>query len=260
MPKQVKDFTLIGKRMLPSGSCLMSFVPSDGSRLPKIECGQFVEIKIDDAPSAMLRRPISVCDSRYDTELVLFVKPLGNGTRRLVDEPIGKRMSIMLPLGHGFTVDACAGKRCLLVGGGVGAAPLVLLARELKKHGAHVAVAIGGRSQADVAGLAELYEAADEVTVSTDDGSQGHKGVVTQNPVFGREWDRIYCCGPTPMMRAVGRIAQESQTWCEVSLENHMACGLGACLCCVEKTDDAGNVCVCTEGPVFNINRLESWL
>ena len=166
----------------------------------------------------------------------------------------------MLPLGHGFSVDGCAGKRCLLVGGGVGAAPLVLLSKALKKHGAYVAVAIGGRSKADVDGVGELYESADEVTVSTDDGSMGHKGIVTFNPVFGREWDRVYCCGPTPMMKAVGKIAAENETWCEVSLENRMACGLGACLCCVEKTDDAGNVCVCTEGPVFNINRLESWL
>ncbi len=260
MPKITKDFTLIGRRALPSGSCLMSFITSDGSAIPELLPGQFVEIRIDNAPRALLRRPISVCDVKYASELVLFVKPVGQGTTTLTELEEGRKVNIMLPLGHGFTTENSAGKRCLLVGGGVGAAPLVYLARELKRKGAMVAVAIGGRTAADVEGVAGLYEAADAVVVSTDDGTLGAKGVVTLNPIFNGGWDRIYCCGPTPMMKAVGRIAKERKIWCEVSLENHMACGLGACLCCVENTDDRGNVCVCTEGPVFNINRLESWL
>lgn len=260
MPKLSKDFILTGKRTLPSGSSLMTFIPADGSDLPEIASGQFVEIKIDNAPKAMLRRPISVCDVRYGKELVLFVKPVGQGTTCLTNSREGSVYNIMLPLGHGFTVDDVAGRRCLLVGGGVGAAPLVMLSRELKRAGAMVAVAIGGRSGADVQGVDSLYETADAVTVSTDDGSAGAKGVVTLNPIFNGSWDRIYCCGPTPMMKAVGRIAESKGIWCEVSLENQMACGLGACLCCVEHTDDRGNVCVCTEGPVFNIKRLESWL
>ncbi len=260
MPKISKDFILTGRRMLPSGSCLMTFVTADGSELPEIAPGQFVEIKIDDVPSAMLRRPISVCDVRYGTELILFVKPLGQGTHHLVSMPEGKKVNIVVPLGHGFTVGDCKGQRCLLAGGGVGAAPLVYLTRALKQAGATVAVVLGGRSASDVEGVNSLYEAADAVVVSTDDGSAGAKGVVTLNPIFNGQWDRIYCCGPTPMMKAVARIARDKSTWCEVSLENHMACGLGACLCCVEHTDDHGNVCVCTEGPVFNIKRLESWM
>ncbi len=260
MPKQLKDFILTGRRVLPSGCCLMSFVPADSSSLPKMAPGQFVEIKIDDAPAAMLRRPVSVCDVRYGSELILFVKPVGDGTTRLTGMKEGNRVNIMLPLGHGFSIDNCQGERCLLVGGGVGAAPLVYLSRELQRGGAMVAVAIGGRSANDVEGVDALYEAADAVVVSTDDGSSGSKGVITLNPIFNGQWDRIYCCGPTPMMKAVAGIAKSRGTWCEVSLENHMACGLGACLCCVENTDDRGNVCVCTEGPVFNIKRLESWI
>lgn len=260
MPKITTDFILTGRRELPSGSCLMTFVTADGSKLPEILPGQFVEVKIDNAPGAMLRRPISVCDVRYGSELVLFVKPVGPGTSSLTQAAEGSIFNMLLPLGHGFTVDECTGKKCLLVGGGVGAAPLVKLSHDLKVNGAMVAVAIGGRSTTDVQGVDSLYEMADAVVISTDDGTLGSKGVITLNPVFNGTWDRIYCCGPTPMMKAVGRIAQSRNIWCEVSLENMMACGLGACLCCVEHTDDRGNVCVCTEGPVFNINRLESWL
>ena len=258
--KQAKDFRLTGNRKLPSGCHLMTFVAADGELLPSVKPGQFVQVKIDNSPKAFLRRPISVCDVRYGCELVLFVKPLGEGTRRLVELPENSIVNIMLPLGNGFTIDDCAGKDVLLVGGGVGAAPLVMLCRQLAQDGAKVTVAVGGRSACDVQGISNLYEDfASSVKVTTDDGSTGHKGVVTTLPEFEHSYDRIYCCGPTPMMKAVARIARAKGTWCEVSLENHMACGIGACLCCVENTSDRGNVCVCTEGPVFNINRLQSW-
>ncbi len=259
MTKILQDFRIESSRTLPSGSCLMTLSTADGAPLPEILPGQFVEIKVDHAASAMLRRPISVCDVR-DGRLVLFIKPVGDGTRTLTSQPEGSSVNILLPLGHGFSLDVTPGESVLLVGGGVGAAPLVMLARQLAARGADVTVALGGRTATDLQELPALYEGETEVALSTDDGSLGAKGVVTLNPVFSRAYSRIYCCGPTPMMRAVARIAAERGTWCEVSLENHMACGLGACLCCVEETSDKGNVCVCTEGPVFNINRLQSWL
>lgn len=261
--KEIKDFVLSGKRMLPSGCAMMSFTTADGSSLPQIYPGQFVEVEAstkEPMSYCTLRRPISVCDVHYGSELILFIKPLGKGTRELVDLPVGAVVNIILPLGHGFTTDVKDGENVLLTGGGVGCAPLVMLCKELKSRGARVTVAIGGRSANDVKGIDGLYESADCVAVATDDGSYGHKGIVTSLPVYNENFDRIYCCGPTPMMRTVGKMAAELGAWCELSLENHMACGLGACLCCVEKTDDSGNVCVCTEGPVFNINRLKSWL
>ncbi len=92
--------------------------------------------------------------------------------------------------------------------------------------------------------------------LSTDNGSAGHKGLVTENPALDEVWDAIYCCGPMPMMKAVAAIAKKRDIECEVSLENTMACGLGACLCCVEDTV-AGHVCVCQDGPVFNISALK---
>ena len=237
----------------------MTLTAPDSKCLANVLPGQFVQVKIDNCSTALLRRPISVCDVRYGSELILFVKPLGQGTRCLTQLPEGSDVNILLPLGNGFTTDGVDGKRVLLVGGCVGAAPLVMLSSKLARNGADVTVVIGGRSKNDVDGLAGLYESAARVELSTDDGSFGHQGVVTLNPAFGENYDRIYCCGPTPMMHAVARSARQRGIWCEVSLENHMACGVGACLCCVENTSDRGNVCVCTEGPVFNINRLESW-
>ncbi len=255
MTKQLIDFRLEHKSEA-GGCCVMTLACDDSISLRDIRPGQFVEVKIDNCPSAMLRRPISVCDVTDDGRLVLFVKPLGEGTRNLVDLPIGSSINILLPLGNGFGM-AEKGQRVLVVGGGVGAAPLVMLTRRLLECGVDVTVAIGARSAADLKGVLELYPDAAVKVCSTDDGTEGHPGLITANPVFNDKYDKIYVCGPTLMMKGVAHIAYEKKIDCEVSLENHMACGLGACLCCVEKTND-GNVCVCTEGPVFNIKRL-SW-
>ena len=102
----------------------------------------------------------------------------------------------------------------------------------------------------------ERFEEFGDVVISTDDGSAGTPGLVTQNPILNADWDMFYCCGPMPMMKAVARIAMDNGVPCEVSLENSMACGLGACLCCVEDTID-GHVCVCTQGPVFDVKTLK---
>lgn len=256
--KQILDMKLTGKRQFLSGGCLMTFVAADGSWLPDIRPGQFVEID-SRAHGATLRRPISVCDVRYGRELVLYVKPVGKGTEAIVSLEVGGVLSMVLPLGHGFT-DGSAGQKVLLAGGGVGCAPLLLLARRLKDAGADVTVALGGRTASEVLDFAAMFSEFGSIVLCTDDGSVGHHGLITTSDVFSKRFDRTYVCGPTPMMKAVVRICAAGDRWCEVSLENHMACGLGACLCCVEKTSDAGNVCVCTEGPVFNINRLKTWL
>ncbi len=253
MTKHLIDFRI--ERKTTAGGCrVLTLAPTDNSKLPEILPGQFVEVQIPNCPGVMLRRPISVCDVTPDGRLVLFVKPLGEGTNYLVDMPEGSVINILLPLGNGFS-PAAKGERVLLVGGGVGAAPLVMLSRELAKSGADVTVAIGGRSASDLDGVLDLYPESVRKVCSTDDGTLGHPGLITLNPVFGEKYDRIYCCGPTPMMKGVATIAHRENIDCEVSLENHMACGIGACLCCVEKTKE-GNLCVCKEGPVFNIKRL----
>lgn len=251
------DFVVKNKKVFPSGCCLLRLEPIDCSANVDCHPGQFVQVKTE-CQDVFLRRPISICNASADGCLELFIKPLGKGSQWLTERCLGDKLNIISPLGHGFTLCG-KGEKVLLAGGGVGAAPLVFLSRKLSEAGADVSVVLGGRSKADVEQLPELYKAS-SVSVSTDDGSMGEKGVITQNSIFNDNFDRIYCCGPTPMMKAVARIAKERGIWCEVSLENMMACGLGACLCCVQDTDDHGNVCVCTEGPVFNINRLQSWL
>jgi len=250
MTKQLLDLRIVSRRRLPGGIWQLSLERADGADFPAIEPGQFAQVRID---GTMLRRPISICDLPDPGHLCMLVRPAGDATSRLCAAPEGSVFNVLLPLGHGFS-PASAGDRVLLAGGGVGCAPLVMLCRKLVESGASVTVAIGGRTAADVDSLPEMYPGA-ETVISTDDGSRGHHGLVTTLPEMNRDYDRIYTCGPTPMMKAVARIARERGIDCEVSLENMMACGLGACLCCVEKTVE-GNVCVCTEGPVFNINRL----
>ncbi len=143
----------------------------------------------------------------------------------------------------------------LLIGGGIGIAPLYYLGKMLKEKGVNFKFLLGGRSKSDLIMLEE-FASVGEVLITTNDGSLGEQGFVTQHSVWQKEkFDMIYTCGPKPMMMAVTKIARENNIECEVSLENLMACGLGACLCCVENTIE-GNVCVCKEGPVMNINKL----
>lgn len=251
--KHLLDLSLAVKRRLPGGMWVLDFERPDHGELPAMRPGQFAQVRVD---GTLLRRPISICDTPTATSLRMLVRPVGDATRRLCESEPGSVHNILLPLGNTFTLLE-RGQRALLVGGGVGCAPMVALCRNLVARGVGVTVAIGGRTACDIEGLTEFYAGA-HVAVATDDGSAGHHGLVTTLPEFGREYDRIYACGPTPMMKAVARIAADRGIDCEVSLENMMACGLGACLCCVEKTVK-GNVCVCTEGPVFNISQL-TWL
>ncbi|MCM1035954.1 MAG: dihydroorotate dehydrogenase electron transfer subunit [Bacteroides sp.] len=250
MTKQLLDLRIVSRRRLPGGMWHLVFSRADGEPMPAVLPGQFAQIRID---GTLLRRPISISDVPDPMHLHMLVRPVGDATSRLCSAAEGSVFNVLLPLGRGFS-PAGAGDKVLLVGGGVGCAPLVMLCRSLVAAGAEVTVAIGGRTAADVDALPEMYPGA-RVAVSTDDGSRGHHGLVTTLPEMALDYSRIYTCGPTPMMKAVARLARERGIDCEVSLENMMACGLGACLCCIEKTVE-GNVCVCTEGPVFNINRL----
>jgi dihydroorotate dehydrogenase electron transfer subunit len=173
----------------------------------------------------------------------------------------GDVVNIVGPLGHGFSGPgggAAWHAECdqvLLVGGGVGVAPLLYQGAALKEAGVQPVFLLGARTANDLLLLDEFGKYG-EVLVTTEDGSMGERGFVTQHTVLqNRRFQLIQSCGPTPMMKAVARYAYQVDTDCEVSLENMMACGLGACLCCVEKTVE-GNLCVCKEGPVFNIKRL----
>ena len=228
---------------------------TDDKPLPDMLPGQFVEVRVDGSPSTFLRRPISInFVDREQNELWLLVATVGDGTRRLAELNAGEILNCLLPLGNGFT-PAKAGERVLLIGGDVGVAPLLYMGAEMQRQGIEPTFLLGARTAKDLL-LIDIFNRYGRVFVTTEDGSEGEKGFVTNHSVLQQEpFDRISTCGPTPMMKAVARLAREKGIRCEASLENLMACGLGACLCCVEKTTD-GNLCVCKDGPVFDIRRL----
>ena len=228
---------------------------TDDQKLPEMLPGQFVEVRVDGSPKTFLRRPISInFVDREHNELWLLVATIGDGTRQLAKLQPGDLLNCILPLGNGFT-PAKTAEKLLLIGGGVGVAPLLYMGAEMAKNGQEPTFLLGARTKNDLLMLEE-FKRYGRVYVTTEDGSEGEKGFVTNHSLLTQEhFDRISTCGPTPMMKAVARYAKQSNTPCEVSLENLMACGLGACLCCVEKTVK-GNVCVCKDGPVFNINDL----
>lgn len=225
--------------------------------LPEMLPGQFAEVRIDNAPTTFLRRPISIhyVDKEHN-EVWLLVQLVGDGTRKLATVKPGETVNVVLPLGNGFSMpESPQSTKALLIGGGVGTAPLLMLGAELAKKGCKPTFLLGARSAKDVLQL-ELFRELGEVCVTTEDGSMGEKGFVTQHSILDKEkFDCIYTCGPKPMMVAVARYAKANAIECEASLENMMACGVGACLCCVEKTDE-GHLCVCKDGPVFNIKKL----
>ena len=223
--------------------------------LPEMLPGQFVEVRVDGSPSTFLRRPISInFVDRENNELWLLVATVGEGTKQLAKLKFGDVLNCVLPLGNGFT-PAKQGEKVLLVGGGVGVAPLLYMGAEMKRQGIEPTFLLGARTANDLLML-PIFNKYGRAYVTTEDGSMGEKGFVTNHSILNQEhFDRISTCGPTPMMKAVARYARQNNVDCEASLENLMACGLGACLCCVEKTTE-GNLCVCKDGPVFNIKKL----
>ena len=230
---------------------------TDENPLPEMLPGQFVEIQVDGSKTTFLRRPISINDvDREDNTLHLLIACIGDGTRQLGTLAIGAKVNIMLPLGNGFTMPESSDKKHLLVGGGVGVAPLMFLGRKIKEMGGEPTFLLGARSKKDLLLIDEFKEIG-RVFITTEDGTEGEKGFVTNHSVLSSEtFDMISTCGPKPMMMAVARFAAKAGVECEVSLENKMACGVGACLCCVEDTLN-GHVCVCKEGPVINIKKLK---
>lgn len=254
MKKFILDLTVNSVEALSDKHVLIKL--TDDKPLPEMLPGQFVEVRVDNSPSTFLRRPISINNVDYDrNELWLLVAAVGDGTRQLQKLQKGDHLNCMLPLGNSFTMPTDSAQKVLLVGGGVGVAPLLYFGKRIKAMGGEPTFLLGARSAKDVLER-ELFEQVGRVLITTEDGSEGEKGLVTNHSVLAQEhFDRISTCGPKPMMMAVARYAFKNDIECEVSLENKMACGVGACLCCVEKTVE-GNKCVCKEGPVMNIKKL----
>lgn len=254
------DLVVTDNSQLNQNYSLLKLTTTDGSELPDMLPGQFVQVRIDNSSKTFLRRPISVNFLDKDkNELWLLIQIVGDGTRRMSEYKKGDIVNLLLPLGNTFTIPAInTGQQFLLIGGGVGTAPMLYLGAQLKAKGFSPSFLLGARSKGDLLQLDEfaLYG---KVYCTTEDGSYGEKGYVTNHSILKEaSFSGIFTCGPKPMMVAVARYANDNKIDCEVSLENLMACGIGACLCCIENTSE-GNICVCTDGPVFNIDKL-TWI
>lgn len=213
-----------------------------------VRSGQFVDIAI---PGYYLRRPISVSDVLPDG-VILFYKVVGEGTAVMAKMAPGEALELLLPLGSGFHPEKCASD-ALLVGGGLGAAPLYLLARELLAQGKKV-TAVLGFNRADEICIADRYRALGvPVHIATLDGSVGTKGFVTDAIAAAKPaFDRFYTCGPLPMMKAVCTTLPVPG---EASMEERMGCGAGFCYGCTLQTQ-SGPRRVCADGPVFDKEEI----
>lgn len=255
------------------------------------KAGQFVSVYSNDR-SKLLPRPISLCgiDRDEDTiRLVYRVTGENTGTEEFSKLVMGDRIRILGPLGNGFTVEP--GKKAFLIGGGIGVPPMLQLAKDINSGVVHTSGAVdtntqekGQTEEKQINGhgkkicdmniimgyrdentflLDEFKEQADSF-VATEDGSVGTKGnVIDAIKENGLEADVVYACGPMPMLRALKAYAMEHDMECYVSMEERMACGIGACLACVCKTKDkdahsnVNNKRICKEGPVFNAKEVE---
>ncbi len=259
--------TLFSQKKILEGYFLMILrVPAPfGRSLP----GQFVMLRAETDGYPFLSRPFSIYSaySRGDETFVeILYKVVGKGTEVFSRLQEGDLLRILGPLGRGFEVPPSHG-RIILIAGGVGVAPLAFLAQHCreKDHNARIICYLGAGSMETIVGLDRLQEICSAVKISTDDGSKGYRGPVTG--LFRRDIDRysgddvrIYSCGPRPMLRDLQGLLRGRSVVCQVSLEERMACGIGACLGCVVRTREGdergGLVRVCAEGPVFDIDRV----
>jgi dihydroorotate dehydrogenase electron transfer subunit len=217
-----------------------------------VEPGQFVHLRISEGASFILRRPFSV-HRAYGERIELLYQVLGTGTRAMSAKDCGDVMDIIGPLGTGWCVPDDAGE-VLLVGGGLGAAPLGMLAEDLRARGIGSVAALGAPTAARLVGREIFESAADLVELATDDGSEGESGfvtVVSDRLLAQRALGMVCVCGPEAMARTVAEQSQAGGVPCRVSLERLMACGVGACLSCVVRTT-TGHKRACVEGPVFD--------
>lgn len=256
MKKYQLNLSVVSNVMVGSNVFLLTL--SSDELLPEMIAGQFAELLVDNA-KVLLRRPLSIHSyDRINNQIQFLIQIVGEGTRALAALKPLDIINVILPLGNGFSHKSSHFNSPLLIGGGVGVAPLLYLGQELSDLNIKPTFLFGGRSKDNIIRLDEFRKYG-VVHITTEDGSLCEKGFVTDHSLLldNYNFDMVFTCGPTPMLKAVGKWAIEHEIPCEVSLEHKMACGIGACLCCVESTDN-GNVCICKEGPVFLIDKL-SW-
>lgn len=221
------------------------------------KCGQFVSILVD---GKTLRRPISICDvDRENATITLVYEIKGDGTKWLSSRKIGVEINLLGPVGNGFNLPAGA-KKVAAIGGGIGSPPLLFALKDFAKHGAICDAYLGFRNK-DFIILQDDFEGiCQNVTITTDDGSNGNKNFAT-NPLMARinEYDLLIACGPAPMLKTVQKIAIENDILAQISLEERMACAVGICVVCaceVRNGAEKSYKRVCKDGPVFNANEV----
>ncbi|MDT8441034.1 MAG: dihydroorotate dehydrogenase electron transfer subunit [Desulfuromonadales bacterium] len=269
--KNYKTIILSNEEISPGYYRMRILAPGFGVRAHP---GQFVMFRVQRSLPPLLRRPFGIfrtgflpadCDGLPPKEYVeILYKVIGRGTTIMAELHEGDRVELLGPLGNGFDLRS-SGRARILVGGGIGLVPLFMLAGELVQAGETVRLLMGGRSRDDILAVTEFERLGVETYVSTDDGSLGEEGLVTR--VLERKLQKypdaeVYACGPMPMLKAVRDICLRHKTPLQVSLEEFMACGVGACLGCVVKgaghTDEKPSyLCTCKVGPVFKAEYLD---
>ncbi|WP_458413954.1 dihydroorotate dehydrogenase electron transfer subunit [Schinkia sp. CFF1] len=224
------------------------------------EAGQFVHLKVDESIDPLLRRPISICDIDHkNNRFTMIYRAEGKGTTLLAKKKENDQVDVLGPLGHGFPIDELhAGETALLVGGGIGVPPLYNLSKRLVEKGVNV-IHVFGFQDTSVLFYEDRFKELGTTFIATVDGSYGTKGFVTD--VIDQEkiqFDCLYACGPTPMLRALNERFKDKKGF--ISLEERMACGIGACFACVchlqEDPSGATYRKVCSDGPVFKVGEV----
>ena len=247
MSYDTQKFKLLENKRIADG--IFSWTVENSVLSCNAQCGQFVNIKV---PGRVLRRPISICDADENTlRLVFQVK--GEGTRIMSEMKVGEDVEILAPLGHGFNIEK--GRRYCFVGGGIGVPPLLFAAKQTENP----LVITGFRNKGLIILQDEFKETGGELYLTTDDGSASIHGFVTDvlKEHLG-EIDEVCACGPMPMLRAVAAVCRD-KVKCQVSLEERMGCGIGACLVCSCKTkvgDKTEMTQVCRRGPVYDAEEV----
>jgi dihydroorotate dehydrogenase electron transfer subunit len=221
--------------------------------------GQFVEIKCSDDDGVLLRRPLGV-HRISNSRIEVLYEVVGKGTESLSNRAKNELLDVIGPIGKGFEFTE-AKRPALIIAGGMGVAPLLCLAQKMADKNIKPYVMIGAKTAAQILCEKDFKKLGCFVVVSTEDGSKGHKGYVTDMMrhllmVIRCKASGIYACGPHPMLKAVGHIADSAGIPCQVSMEERMACGIGVCLGCAIKVNSGGYKMVCKDGPVFDAKEI----
>ena len=247
---------IIENKIILENTGLRSMVLYAPDLAKRVRPGQLAHIKCGDA--LVLRRPFSIAGSDKETLRICY-DIRGKGTKWMADQTVGTKVSVLGPLGNGYNVDDINDKKALLVGGGTGIYSLLSLSA---KYGVNSVVALGFRNTGLINMVSDFEGFGSRVSVITDDGSSGRKGFVTElvrEELEKGNVDIVYTCGPIPMMANVVKIVNEFGVDCQVSMEERMGCGVGACQVCVCKvaSADGGEYKrVCIDGPVFDVKEI----